>query len=162
MPQYRFLIEAFDLEQQCPVLKTMLPVNDPEALRAILGGSSGNDPELEWIYHLDDEQLAVIAAKFNVSFDTAQLDSKDLDISLCRWRPSDQMPCLPHTRYELPLLLDGRKKLARMMNLYPPMTFEGEDRFDLWVAEGVLHREEVIEPFDSAIQTYRGQIYLGH
>jgi hypothetical protein len=162
MPQSRFLIEAFDREQWCPVLQAMLPVDDPEALRAILGGSADDDSELEWIYYLDDEQLAAIAAKFNVSFDAAQLDSKDLDICLFRWRPSDQVPYLPHTRYELPLLLDGRKKLAHMVNFYPPMTFEGEDRFDHWVAEGVLHREEVIEAFDAPIQSSRGQTCLGH
>jgi hypothetical protein len=163
MPQSRFLIEAFDLEQCCPVLQAMLPVNDLEALRAILDGSIDDDPELEWIYHLDDEQLAAIAAKFNVSFDAAQLDSKDLDIRLFRWRRRiDEMPYLAHTRYELPLLLDGPKKLARMVSFYPPMTFEGEDRFDHWVAEGALHREEVIEAFDAPIQNFRGQTCLGH
>src|SRR5450631_3050074 len=44
-----------------------------------------------------------------------------------------------------------------MSHAYPPMTFGGEHRFDHWVAEGVLHREEVIEPFDSP-----GNRYLGH
>jgi hypothetical protein len=34
---------------------------------------------------------------------------------------------------KLPLLIDGRKKLARMSDGYPPLTFEGEDRFDHWV-----------------------------
>jgi hypothetical protein len=162
MPQSRFLIEAFDYEQYCPVLQAMLPVDDPEALRALLGGVADEDPELDYIYPLDDDDLAAIVAKFNVRFDAAQLASKDLATSLCRWRPSDQMPYLPHTRYELPLLLDGRKKLARMMNLYPPMTFEGEDRFDHWVARGVLHREVVDEPYDPPHQTSRGRTYLGH
>jgi hypothetical protein len=108
MPQSRFLLEAFDREQWCPVLQAMLPVDDVEALRAILGGTA-DDPELQWIYHLDDEQLSAVVAKFNVSFDAAQLDSKHLDISLFQWQPNDQMPYLPHTRYELPLLLDGQK-----------------------------------------------------
>jgi hypothetical protein len=161
MPQSRFLIEAFDREQCCPVLQAMLPVNDLDALRAILDGSIDDDPELEWIYHPDDEQIAAIAAKFNVSFDSPQLDSEDLDIRLFRWRPIDSMPYLAHTDYELPLLLNGRKKLARMGNVYPPMTFEGEDRFDHWVSKGVLHRKEVIEAFDAPVQTSRGQTYLG-
>jgi hypothetical protein len=161
MPQSRFLIEAFDHEQWCPVLQAMLPVDDPEALRAILGEVADEDPELQWVYWLDDAQLAAIVATFNVSFDAAQLDSKDLTIGLFRWRPSQQTPYLIHTQYELPLLLDGRKKLARMSDMYPPMTFEGEDRFDHWVAKGMLHREEVNEPFDPPIQT-RGQTYLGH
>jgi hypothetical protein len=161
MPQSRFLLEAFDREQWCPVLQAMLRVDDPGALRAILGETADEDPDLNWVYPLDDKELAAIAAKFNVSFDAAQLDSKNLDIILFRQRRIDQMPYLPHTRYELPLLLDGRKKLARFAEAYPPMTFEGEDRFDHWVAEGVLHREEVEEPFDSPVQTSRGQTYIG-
>src|SRR5258705_7701185 len=161
MPQSRFLIEAFDHEQRCPVLQATLPVDDPEALRAILGAVADEDPELQWVYWLDDAQLAAIVATFNVSFDAAQLDSKDLTIGLFRWRPSQQTPYLIHTQYELPLLLDGRKKLARMSDMYPPMTFEGDDRFDHWVAKGMLHREEVNEPLDPPIQT-RGQTYLGH
>ncbi|KRQ95798.1 hypothetical protein [Bradyrhizobium valentinum] len=161
MPQSHFLIEAFDLEQWCPVLQAMLPVDDPEALRAILAGVADDDPELEKTYFLDDEELAAIVATFNVSFDAAQLDSKDLEISLFRWRSSDRTPYLTHTGYELPLLLEGRKKLARMSGLYPPMAFEGEDRFELWVTKGVLHREEVNEPFDQPVQTSHGQTYLG-
>jgi hypothetical protein len=161
MPQSRFLIEAFDHEQWCPVLQAMLAVDDPETLRAILGEVAADDPQLEKVYWLDDEDLAAVVATFGVGFDAAQLDSKDLTIGLFRWRPFRQAPYLTHTQYELPLLLDGRKKLARMMDLYPPMTFEGEDRFDHWVAKGVLHREEVNEPFDEPVQT-RGQTYLGH
>ena len=165
MPPAQFLIEAFDLGRWCPVLQAMFPVDDPEALRAILAGIADDDPELEETYLLDDEELAAIVATFNVSFDAAQLDSKDLEISLSRSRPSDRTPYLPylsHTRYELPLLLEGRKKLARMSGLYPPMAFEGEDRFERWVAKGVLHREEVNEPFDKPVQTSYGQTCLGH
>jgi hypothetical protein len=90
------------------------------------------------------------------------LDSKNLDIILFRYERDDHTPYLIHTRYELPLLLDGRKKLARMVNFYPPMTFDGEDRFDHWVAEGVIHREEVVDPpFDAPIQTFHGKTCLG-
>lgn len=165
MPQAQFLIEAFDRERWCPVLQAMFPVDDPQALRAILAGTANDDPELEKTYFLDDEELAAIVATFNVSFDAAQLDSKDLEINLSRWRLSGRTPYLPylsHKRYELPLLLEGRKKLARMSDAYPPMTFEGEDRFDHWVAKGVLHREEVNQPFDKPVQTCRGQTFLGH
>jgi hypothetical protein len=76
MPQSRFIIEAFDHEQRCPVLQAMLAVDDPRALRAILRKMADDDPDLRWIYHLDDEELAAIVATFNVSFDAAQLDSK--------------------------------------------------------------------------------------
>jgi hypothetical protein len=43
-----------------------------------------------------------------------------------------------------------------MPDLYPPMRFDGEDRFDHWVAEGLLHREEVLEPFDSPVRGHLG------
>lgn len=161
MPQSRFLIEAFDLERWCPVLQAMFPVDDSEALRAILAGTADDDPELEKTYFLDDEELAAILTTFNVRFDRAQLDSKDLEISLFRWRSSDRTPYLTHTGYELPLLLEGRKKLARMSGLYPPMAFEGEERFEHWVAKGALHREEVNEPFDKPVLTSNGQTSLG-
>jgi hypothetical protein len=161
VPQLQFLIQAFDREQWCPVLQAMFAVDDPEALRAILAGMADHDPKLEKAYFLDDQELAAIVATFNVSFDTAQLDSKDLEISVFQRRTSDRMPYLSHTGYELPLLLEGRKKLARMSDLYPPMRFEGEDRFDHWVTRGVLRREEVNEPFDKPIES-RGQTYLGH
>jgi hypothetical protein len=94
MPQPRFVLSAFDREQWCPVLQAMLPVGDPRALRAILGGTADDDPELEQDYLLDDEQLGAITAKFTVSFDTAQLDSKDLAIFLFQLRPVDQIPYL--------------------------------------------------------------------
>jgi hypothetical protein len=162
MPQSRFVLGAFDREQWCPVLQAMLPVSDPGALRALLGGAADDDPELKQNYLLDDEQLAAIVTKFNVSFGAAQLDCKDLAFFLFRLRPIDQTPYLVHGGYELPLLLDGRKKLARMSHAYPPMTFMGEHRFEHWVAKGVLHREVIDEPYDPPHQTSRGQTYLGH
>jgi hypothetical protein len=162
MPQPRFVLSAFDREQWCPVLQAMLPVSDPRALRAILGATADDDPELEQNYLLDDEQLAAMTAKFNVTFDTAQLDCKDLAFFLFQLRPVDQTPYLVHGGYELPLLLDGRKKLARMSNEYPPTTFMGEDRFDHWVAQGMLHREVVDEPYDPPYRTSWGETYLGH
>ena len=161
MSQVRFILEAFDREQWCPVLQAMFPVDDLDALRAILGETPVDDPELEWHYSLDDQQLAAVVAKFNVTFDAAQLDSKDLDIGVFRSRHRYQTPYLNHQGYELPLLLDGRKKLARLSGEYPPMTFDGEDRFDHWVAEGALNREEVNEPYDRP-RTFRGRTYLGH
>jgi hypothetical protein len=104
------------------------PVSDARALCAIQGGAADDDPELEQNYLLDDEQLAAIVAKFNVRFDIAQLDCKDLAIFLFRLRPIHQTPYLIHGGYELPLLLDRRKKLARMSGAYPPMTFMGPVR----------------------------------
>ncbi|MCK1515310.1 hypothetical protein IVB22_22710 [Bradyrhizobium sp. 190] len=73
MPQAQFLIEAFDRERWCPILQALFPVDDPEALRAILAGTADDDLDLEDTYLLDDEELAAIVTTFNVSFDAAQI-----------------------------------------------------------------------------------------
>ncbi len=151
-----FILEAFDRDQWCPVLQALIHVSDLDALRAILGEAAGDDPELRHAYRLDDGDLAAVVAKFGVAFDPGQLESKNLEISVSRWRRLCDAPYLIHTGYELPLLLDGRKKLARMSHAYPPAAFDGEDRFEAWVADGFLHREEVIEPFDPPVQKYLG------
>jgi len=99
MPQAQFLIEAFDREQWCPVLQAMFPVDDPQALRAILAGMADDDPELEKTYFLDDEELAAIVATFHVSFDAAQLDCRDLEINLISLAVirSDPIPTIPES-----------------------------------------------------------------
>ena len=151
-----FILEAFDCDLWCPVAQTLFHVADIGSLRSILKTDAHKDPELDLTYELDDEQIAMLVAQFGVAFDRSQLESADLIIRLLRRRRLSGSPYLIHTGYELPLLLDGRKKLARMPDLYPPMTFDGEDRFDHWVAEGLLHREEVLEPFDSPVKGYLG------
>lgn len=129
---------------------------DPAVLRAILGEEATDDPELHGGYELDAGQLAAVVAAFAVPFDPAPLSSVSVDIRLCRNHSITSVPYLVHTNFELPLLLEGRKKLARMGEAYPPITFEGEKRFDHWVVEGVLHREEFVEPFEPPTKRYQG------
>jgi hypothetical protein len=151
-----FILEVFDRDLWCPIAQTLFHVADVEALRAILGEDADHDPEVANGYHPDDGQLAELVARFGVKFDRSEFKSADLVIELFRWSRLNDAPYLFHTRYELPLLLDGRKKLARMTHAYPPMTFEGEHRFDHWVAEGLLHREVLIEPFEAPEKEYLG------
>jgi len=154
-----FILEAFDRELWCPVLQALVHISDLAALRAILGKAGDDDPDLQHMYSIDDQELAALVTKFSVSFPIDELKAREIDINLFRAR-SSEAPYLIHTRYELPLLLEGRKKLARMSHGYPPPTFDGEHRFDRWVVQGLLHREEVSEPFDPPGQQYQG--YQGH
>lgn len=154
-PDY-FILEAFDRDWWCAVLQARVHITELDALRAFLGRAADDDPELEHSYLLDDEDLARFVAIFDVAFDPGQLEAKDMEISVCRWRRLREVPYLVHTGYELPLLLDGRKKLARMSHAYPPATFDGEHRFEHWVAKGLLHRQEVVEPFDPPTKKYLG------
>ena len=130
-----FVLEVFDRDLWCPIAQTLFHVADVEALRAILGQDADHDPGVANSYYPDDDQLAELVARFGVTFDRSEFKSADLVIELFRRRALNEAPYLFHTRYELPLLLDGRKKLARMTHTYPPMTFDGEQRFDHWVAD---------------------------
>jgi hypothetical protein len=153
-----FILSAFDRDQWCPVLQTRFEVSDIEELRKVLGTEADDDPDF-WrrSYRLEPHEFASVVTTFNVSFDPERLETSNPEFGLFRMRALSSVPYLVHTGYELPLLLEGRKKLARMGDSYPPMTFDGEDRFDHWVAQGRLHREEVIAPFDKPIRHFLGQ-----
>ncbi|MEH2592103.1 hypothetical protein [Bradyrhizobium sp. AZCC 1721] len=152
-----FILETFDCDLWCPIAQMRFHVGDIGPLRSILGEDTSQDPDLNHTYCLGDDQLAALIERFDVKYDRAEFNSTDLAIALFRWHDASEAPYLIHTGYELPLLLDGRKKLARMSHACPPMTFDGEHRFDHWVAEGMLHREEIIEPSDPP-----GKKYFGH
>jgi hypothetical protein len=139
-------VEAFDCDLWCPIAQTLFHIDDIDSLLSILDVPADQDPELRGIYTLDDAEVAALTTRFGVKIDPSLLGSGNFDIVLFRRQRLSAAPYLIHTGYELPLLLDGRKKLARMMHTYPPMTFDGEHRFDHWIAEGLLHREEVIDP----------------
>lgn len=150
-----FILSAFDRDQWCPVLQARFNVSEIDALRVILGEGSKDDPELQRNYVLEPSEMSAIIEQFEVAFDPKQLECREHDIFLFRTR-NFTIPYLVHAGYELPLLLEGRKKLAKIYGPYPPMTFEGEEKFDHWVAEGVLHREEVREPFDPPTRRWQG------
>ena len=99
---------------------------------------------------MDETTLTLIREAYNVAFDVTLLGQ--VRIILCRPHLIDRAPYLIHTNYELLLLLDGRKKLTRMSQEFPPFRFESEDRFDEWVERGALHRKEVMETFGEPIR----------
>jgi len=56
------------------------------------------------------------------------------------------------------LMPEGRKRLARMCESYPPHRHHEEDCFDRYVKEGLLHKEVSFEPFDSPQQLKDGSV----
>jgi hypothetical protein len=66
-----------------------------------------------------------------------------------------------HTGYELPLMLDGRKKLARFHHEYPPHQHGWEDVFDRFVAQGLLHKEVDVERFREPHRHASGHVWEG-
>jgi hypothetical protein len=82
-----------------------------------------------------------IRTAVSTPFDPTPLGLSDPAIWRHWLHSSRPMPSLGHTGYGRPLLFDVRKKLARMSDCFPPMTFEGKDRYDHQVEIGCCVRK---------------------
>jgi hypothetical protein len=151
----RFILQALDSDHGSPVLEALFFVTDHEDLRALLD-DAGDDPALELWYLLDAAELAAINKRFGIAF-----DPEGREVRLCPWDSTRHTPYLIHTGYELPLLLEGRKQLAHFSEAYPPGLHFDEEKFDRYVAEGALHKEVVVEPFEPPHHRKDGRVFEG-
>src|SRR5476651_316102 len=124
----RFILQAIDPDLGHPAFEAMFVVERPEELRAILGEAAAEDPDLDFFYTLESDELTAINRTFDVPFDASGRTT-----CLYKWTRRREVPYLIHTGYELALLLDGRKQFARISMEYPPMNHLDEDRFDHYV-----------------------------
>jgi hypothetical protein len=152
----RFIVQAHDPDHGYPVLEALFAVERLDDLRTILGAAADDDLELRNGYFLEAGELAMLLERFDVRFDAGGRQAY-----LTPWTQSRDIPYLIHTGYELPLLLEGRKQLARMCDTYPPEKHWGEDYFDPYVAKGLLHKEVIREPFDQAHRLGDGRVFQG-
>ncbi len=152
----RFILQARDPKHGSPVFEALFVVERLEELRSLLGSAAAEDPDLEMFYTLEPSEVAAIGRHFDVPFQPGGRET-----SLYQWTGLREIPYLVHTGYELVLMLEGRKQFARMGGEYPPMRHEGEDRFDRYVAQGLLHKEVEIAPFDEPHRMARGQVFEG-
>ena len=152
----RFILQAIDPDLGHPAFEAMFVVERPEELRAILGEAAAEDPDLEYFYTLEPEELIAIRRTFEVPF-----DPNGREVCLYQWTRRREVPYLIHTGYELALLLEGRKQFARMYYEYPPERHPEEDRFDRYVAQGALHKEVELEPFAKPSRSKFGQTFEG-
>jgi hypothetical protein len=145
----RFVLEVFDCTLWCPIAQAPFYPTDVGPLRSILGPEAADDAEIERLYFLDGDQIAAIVSAFG-TFDPRQLDdvAAEIEIRLYRLPGTIEVPYLVHTGWELPLLLEGRKKLAIFSDWYPSPLFDCEEAFDRWVADGALHKEVIDVPFE--------------
>jgi hypothetical protein len=151
----RFILQALDPDHGSPVLEVLFLATELEDLRALLD-DAGDDPELERWYSVDAPELATITERLGVAF-----DPEGREVRLCSWNSTRHTPYLIHTGYELPLLLEGRKQLARFSEPYPPDLHWNEEKFDRYVAEGALDKEVVVEPFEQPYPRKDGQVFEG-
>jgi hypothetical protein len=134
----------------------MFVVERPEELHALLVDAATSDPDLEYLYTLEPGEVAAITHHFDVGF-----DPQGRETCLHKWTQRREVPYLVHTGYELALMLEGRKQFARMSFEYPPAQHPGEDRFDRYVAQGLLHKEVEFEPFDRPHRMRNGRVFEG-
>jgi hypothetical protein len=156
--RHRFILQAYHPEYACPAFATRFVVERLEDLRTLLGPDAQDDPQLDQkLYHLDTADVAGIRQHFSVEFEA---DRHEVVLFKAD-KPGKDTPYLAHTGYELPLMLEGRKKLANMYFEYPPHRHPHEDQFDRFVAEGLLHKEVYVEPFDKPIRSTTGKVFEG-
>jgi hypothetical protein len=153
MQPRRFVLQALDPEYGHPAFEAMFVVERPEELRALLGAVADNDPELELCYTPDPVEVTAISRHFDVPFEPEGRATR-----LYQWTGPGEIPYLVHTGYELVLMLDGRKKFARMSMGYPPGKHEGEDLFDRYVVRGTLHKEVELERLAKPIELADGRL----
>jgi hypothetical protein len=153
---HRFILQAIDPDLGCPVFETMLRLASLDDLLALLGLDHGDDLELRGQYVIDAAELATICERFCVLF-----DPEGREVRLDPWHSLREVPYLVHTNYELPLLLEGRKQLARVYEQYPPHQHHDEERFDRFVAAGLLHKEVSLHPFGSPRRLADGSLTEG-
>lgn len=153
---HRFILQAIDPDFGHPAFEAMFVVERPEELQALLGEAATSDPNLEHFYTLEPGEVAAITRHFDVGFDPRGCETR-----LHKWTQRREVPYLVHTGYELALMLEGRKQFARMSFEYPPAQHPGEDRFDRYVAQGLLHKEVELEPFDRPHRMTNGRILEG-
>jgi hypothetical protein len=150
-----FVLQAIDPDHGSPVLEARFCVGELGQLKSLLE-EAGDDRELERTYVLDANELAAINECFATSF-----DPEGREVWLTRWRSIRNVPYLVHSGYELPLMLEGRKQLARFHEVYPPHHHFCEEKFDRYVTEGMLHKEVVVEPFEKPEALKDGRIIEG-
>jgi hypothetical protein len=151
----RFILQALDPDHGSPVLEALFRVSRLEDLRELVGERDEADFELAWGYALRPDELAAITARFGVAF-----DPQGRETCLSAWDWWREIPYLSHNGCELPLLLEGRKPFARMSDVYPPHKHFDEDRFDRYVAQGLIHKEVVVKPYAKPLHAH-GHVYEG-
>jgi hypothetical protein len=139
----RFVLQAIDLEMDCPVLEARFEVEDLCELRALLAGEADADPDLRSGYLLESDQLIAITSIFGVAFDPG-----DRPVELVSWQSAREVPYLVHTGFELFLMLEGRKPFAKFSDGYPSQWLNDQiSRFTPFVEAGRLLSRTISEPF---------------
>ena len=154
----RFVLEVFDSTLWCPIAQAPFYPTDLVPLRPILGPEAADDDGAgQTIEPYLDLRCLVIEQP---GIEGAERGDDPCDLVVIKEVEAlnlGEAPYLVHTGWELPLMLEGRKKLAIFSDWYPSPLFDCEEAFDRWVANGALHKEVIDEPFEKPNRKWLGQ-----
>jgi hypothetical protein len=85
-------LDAVDLDRYCPVLQAKFRVEDLNEPRAILEPDGSADPELDWTYFREQQEVDAINSRFAVGFTPQLLGLSDVEIRISGWRERDLVP----------------------------------------------------------------------
>ncbi|SEP36442.1 hypothetical protein SAMN02990966_05392 [Rhodospirillales bacterium URHD0017] len=157
MQPLRFILQAIDADYGHPAFATMFVVERPDELRALIGMDAKADPDFEMHDCLEPHEVVAVNRHFGLGF-----DPRGRQTYLTKRTGRSEPPYLVHTGYELVLMLEGRKPFTRMgSEFYPPHRHYDEDQFDRYVAQGALHKEVQLEPFDEPLHYVDGRVFEG-
>jgi hypothetical protein len=125
-----FVLSVSSAETGCPILEERIYVTDLDLLRRILG----EDCDDGAAYGVDEGRLGMIIENFG-----AGKGLHGQDVTLEPWSSTRGLPYLVHTRFELFLMLEGRKPLAAFCDA-PDFLDELLRPFAVHVDAGALRR----------------------
>lgn len=154
-PKTSFILSAVDPDLLYPWLEVRFETDDLDTLRRILELDAARDADFERVYLLTPAEVAVVCHAFGIGFEHGSREAflfKHVDTGV-------RIPYLVHTGYELALMVQGRKPFGFIdFDSDSPRSVKLKEKFDAYVAQGVLHSQEFI--FDAAARPSRriGQI----
>ncbi|MCA8151637.1 hypothetical protein [Burkholderia contaminans] len=139
-PRTAFILSAIDPDLLCPCLEVRFETDHLDALRRLVDPDAPEHADLADWYLLSSIQVAAVCDAFAIEFDHGSRDaiiSKYVDTGV-------RIPYLVHTGYELALMVQGRKPFGFIDfdSEYRP-SVKLKARFDEYVAQGVLHAQEI-------------------
>lgn len=153
-----FVLQALDPALDCPVLEARFRADEPSRLQTIIGDPADDDPDLRNVYSLDPGQLDAITASFDVRFDAG-----DREVWLGPWQSIRETPYLVHTGFELPLMLEGRKPLAKFSDGYPSEWLQAlMARFKPFVGQGLIDCRVIDDPWPKPRRITGDRVVEGH
>lgn len=149
-----FVLQGFDDVTKTVSAEWRVRIEDLEQLKAVLAPESDSDPDLDNLYAgLSQSQMQKIGALC-----MPPIVPDAILTGIARPHPAlSGTPYLIHTRFELPLMLDGRKPLAAFRDVYPSDWFDDLlAPFEPFVASGKILRRIIDTPVPALKQHHPG------